>query len=77
MDMGFVGQRFTWTNFHKDNENIKERLDRSLCNQAWTRNFEEAQLFHELIIRSDHCPLCLDLTSRRKKGNTPFRFDRR
>ncbi|CAN1820416.1 hypothetical protein LINPERHAP1_LOCUS29088 [Linum perenne] len=57
MDLGFTGQRYTWTNFHVGNGNIKERLDKSLCTQSWRRKFDTAYLFHEPMIESDHCLL--------------------
>ncbi|CAN1121992.1 hypothetical protein LINPERHAP1_LOCUS6421 [Linum perenne] len=77
MDIGFVVQRFTWTNFHVGNGNIKERLDRALCTRAWRQKFENAQLFHKPIIGSDHCPLRLKLVVKNYRKPTPFRFDHR
>ncbi|CAN1132549.1 Transposon TX1 uncharacterized 149 kDa protein [Linum perenne] len=77
MDMGFKGQKFTWTNCRQDEDEIKERLDRALCNVEWRRMYENAILFHEPIIGSDHAPLRLELYGEYHRKKTPFRFDTR
>jgi hypothetical protein len=35
VDLGFVGNKFTWSNCRMGRENIRERLDRGLANQSW------------------------------------------
>ena len=35
IDLGFIGSRFTWSNKHEGLANIKERLDKAVCNQEW------------------------------------------
>ncbi|CAN1165788.1 Transposon TX1 uncharacterized 149 kDa protein [Linum perenne] len=77
MDMGFKGQKFTWTNCKQKEENIMERLDRALCNVEWRRNYENAVLFHEPIIGLDHAPLRLEIKGDHYRKATPFRFDNR
>ncbi|CAN1142488.1 hypothetical protein LINPERHAP2_LOCUS13107 [Linum perenne] len=77
MDIGFTDQRYTWTNYHIGDGNIKERLDRGLCTQEWRRKFDTAKLFHEPIIGSDHCPLRLELVDKLRRDRAPFWFDRR
>ncbi|CAN1167929.1 hypothetical protein LINPERHAP2_LOCUS27534 [Linum perenne] len=47
MDVGYSGQRSTWTNFHVGRGQIKERLDRALCTESWRRKFYTARLYHE------------------------------
>jgi hypothetical protein len=34
-DLGYVGPKYTWTNYSGGVEFIKERLDRALANQRW------------------------------------------
>ena len=35
IDLGFTRPSFTWSNKREGLANIKERLDRCLCNQEW------------------------------------------
>ncbi|CAN1136858.1 Transposon TX1 uncharacterized 149 kDa protein [Linum perenne] len=77
MDMGFTGQRNTWTNFQLGEDNIKERLDRGLCTVEWRNRFEKAILYHEPMIGSDHSPLRMEPRGERRMAQTPFRFDMR
>lgn len=32
IDLGFVGNKFTWSNHRTESDNIRERLDRCLAN---------------------------------------------
>ncbi|CAN1164443.1 hypothetical protein LINPERHAP2_LOCUS25565 [Linum perenne] len=77
MDMGFRGQNFTWTNYKEGDENIKERIDRAMCNVEWRRRFERAIVFHEPMNGSDHTPLRIDLDGQRITKTTPLMFDKR
>ncbi|GKU97282.1 hypothetical protein SLEP1_g10449 [Rubroshorea leprosula] len=61
VDLGLIGNRFTWVNMHFSNQLIKERLDRAWANLDWKLNFPEASLFHLPRTHSDHCPILLDL----------------
>ncbi|KAL7246982.1 hypothetical protein ACSBR2_001986 [Camellia fascicularis] len=60
-DLGFSGPKFTWTNSCHGLANIKERLDRALCNDPWHTFFPEAWVQHLPKINSDHCPLLISL----------------
>ncbi|CAN1147662.1 Transposon TX1 uncharacterized 149 kDa protein [Linum perenne] len=77
MDMGFIGHKFTWSNCQEGEDNIKERIDRVLCNLEWRRSYERAIVYHEPMIGSDHAPLRIQLDGRHQRKNTPFRFDTR
>ncbi|CAN1122462.1 hypothetical protein LINPERHAP2_LOCUS1356 [Linum perenne] len=72
LDMGFSGPKFTW--FRK---NLKERLDRSLCNVEWIALFPEATNFHLERLKSDHRLLlfCTLPSDRYKRHPRPFRFN--
>ncbi|CAN1347905.1 Putative ribonuclease H protein At1g65750 [Linum perenne] len=76
-DMGCNGDPFTWFNGRKGTVLIKERLDRALINPDWRIRYDEAQVFHENKIGSDHRPIRLTLNGRRRKFSAPFRFDSR
>ncbi|CAN1177321.1 Putative ribonuclease H protein At1g65750, partial [Linum perenne] len=71
LDVDFTGPRFTW--FHGQ---IRQRLDRAVCNAEWTMSFPEVVVRHLPRIRSDHRPIlihCLaDLVPHR--SIRPFRF---
>ncbi|KAL8543246.1 hypothetical protein ACS0TY_003964 [Phlomoides rotata] len=63
-DLGFEGNRFTWTNKQAGVRNIQQRLDR---------------VRHLTCLLSDHCPLCICWEglsrSKRRKKVRPFRFE--
>ncbi|XP_025617033.1 uncharacterized protein [Arachis hypogaea] len=71
IDLGFVGWPFTWKR-----GNLVIRLDRALGNLDWQIQFPEACIKHLPMLKSDHAPLCLQL-SQNSMGNRrkrPFHF---
>ncbi|CAL1382259.1 unnamed protein product [Linum trigynum] len=77
MDMGYKGPQFTWNNKRRGDRNIKGRLDRGFCSPSWREFFEEAVIFHESDIGSDHQALRHEFHSPGPWNRTPFRFDER
>ncbi|CAN0905945.1 hypothetical protein LINGRAHAP2_LOCUS23943 [Linum grandiflorum] len=77
MDLGFEGQRYTWTNYRREDGNIRVRLDQALCSPAWRLHFRQAILHHETMIGSDHTPILLNTQGRKEFVVRPFRFDAR
>ncbi|CAN0904445.1 hypothetical protein LINGRAHAP2_LOCUS23096 [Linum grandiflorum] len=75
MDLGYVGDQFTWSNMLREGHEIKERLDRALCSVRWKETFEDARVFHENRVGSDHRPIFIDLYASQNKATAPFRFD--
>ncbi|XP_040372858.1 uncharacterized protein LOC112194030 [Rosa chinensis] len=71
IDMGFIGSKFTWSN-----NRIKERLDRAFCTCDWRSYFPEAFIRHLAKMKSDHCPILLQLHSNNSvnRAAIPFRF---
>lgn len=71
LDLGFQGAVFTWSN-----GKVKEILDRGFCNADWRLNFPEAKVVHLPRIRSDHCPVLVQLQPSlgAARTNPPFRF---
>ncbi|KAL6204037.1 hypothetical protein ACLB2K_021307 [Fragaria x ananassa] len=71
VDLGFQGPEFTWTD-----KRVRERLDRSFCTDAWRIMFLEAFVQHLPRMKSDHCPLLLQLFFNVVSLgiNKPFRF---
>ncbi|XP_028121413.1 uncharacterized protein LOC114318678 [Camellia sinensis] len=60
-NLGFSGPKFTWTNGRHGLANIKERLDKALCNDQWHTLFPEAWVQHLPRVNSDHCPILISL----------------
>ena len=71
IDLGFVGQRFTWCNGRFGDQRTLIRLDRMVANGKWVEQFPEAQVHHFSMSASDHCMLVLFLT--RKKRTRPMK----
>ncbi|XP_059454884.1 uncharacterized protein LOC132185076 [Corylus avellana] len=75
VDLGFVGNRFTWSNCRMGRANIRERLDRGLANQSWVHLFPNSLINHFLATQSDHCPLLISTSSTYRNLPKPFRFE--
>ncbi|KAH7568757.1 hypothetical protein JRO89_XS06G0045300 [Xanthoceras sorbifolium] len=77
VDLGFVGQKFTWMVKRGVNDNIWCRLDRAVCSIDLRIMFPEGFIRHLLRINSDHCPIVLNLHSAHIPNNSlkPFRFE--
>lgn len=52
IDMGFTGPPFTWFRGQ-----LKQRLDRILCNAEWQSMFPSSSVIHVPLASSDHCGL--------------------
>ena len=75
IDLGFYGPQFTWSNKREGLANIKERLDRGMCDPKWQRIFPKAGVRHLRASTSDHRPILLDTHIDNCKLNRPFRFE--
>ncbi|KAK2646419.1 hypothetical protein Ddye_021614 [Dipteronia dyeriana] len=77
VDLGFIGQKYTWMTKRGFSEIIKERLDRALCSIDWRIEFAEGFLSHLPRIFSYHYPIFLNLHSQHipRSGLKPFRFE--
>ncbi|XP_042942876.1 uncharacterized protein LOC122277060 [Carya illinoinensis] len=77
-DMGYVGNKFTWTNGRSGQAFIKERIDRALCNVEWSELFPFSKVYNLPTLSSDHCPILVsmeqfELDSTRKAR--PFKYE--
>ena len=61
IDLGFVGQHFTWCNGRLGEYRTLVRLDRIVANEKWMKMFPKAKVFHKAMATSDHCMLNLSL----------------
>ncbi|KAL5773507.1 hypothetical protein ACOSP7_013098 [Xanthoceras sorbifolium] len=77
IDLGFVGQKYTWMTRRGISEEIWERLDRAVCSNSWRIKFAEGFVKHLPRINSDHCPLLLLTRSNHmpEARLKPFRFE--
>ncbi|XP_030936732.1 uncharacterized protein LOC115961994 [Quercus lobata] len=74
IDLGFVGQRFTWCNGRIGEQRTRVRLDRMVANEEWRKMFPEARVIHRAMAASDHCLLNLSLRQRVKRKGSRKRF---
>ncbi|KAF6151149.1 hypothetical protein GIB67_002401 [Kingdonia uniflora] len=70
----FSGSDYTWCNGQMGNNRIFCKLNRMLCNQAWSSLFLEWKYKVMPQIKSDHSPLLGWNVGIAKPLNTPFRF---
>jgi hypothetical protein len=75
VDLGFVGNKFTWSNCRMGRENIRERLDRGLANQTWLQLFHNSLVNHFPATQSDHCPILVSTAGCYRNIPKPFRFE--
>jgi hypothetical protein len=54
-DMGYSGDKFTWRR-----ADVRERLDRAVCNSEWKGLFPLASVSNEPHYRSDHRPVMVN-----------------
>jgi hypothetical protein len=75
VDLGFVGNKFTWSNCRIGRENIRERLNRGLANRNWVHLFPNALVNHLPAFQSDHCPILISTTGSYRNLLKPFHFE--
>ncbi|KAK5811979.1 hypothetical protein PVK06_027373 [Gossypium arboreum] len=69
-DLGFSGPNFTW-----NRGEVFERLDRAICNDAWSLKFPLSKVLHLQKLKSDHRPIKLSiLLEVQPSSRRPFRF---
>ncbi|KAF4346448.1 hypothetical protein F8388_012886 [Cannabis sativa] len=74
VDLGSVGNFYTWTNNRKFSALIKERLDRVIGDPKWILSFPKAGVKVLTIRDSDHAPMLLDLYLENDSTHRPFRY---
>ncbi|KAF7114634.1 hypothetical protein RHSIM_RhsimUnG0081000 [Rhododendron simsii] len=71
----FKGPTFTWRNKRSDGNFIMERLDMAFANSKWRELFDQAMVFIEAAVGSDHNPIILNTEFPLNKVGKPFRFE--
>lgn len=74
-DLGFNGPPFTWSNNHHGSTRIWRRLDRGIANSTWRTTFQDASIFHEIAVGSDHRPLVLSMSKRGRFYRRAFKYE--
>ncbi|XP_042974760.1 uncharacterized protein LOC122306398 [Carya illinoinensis] len=77
-DMGYICKKFTWTNSRSRQAFIKERIDRALCNMAWSELFPFSKVYNLPILSSDHCPILITMEQFEvdsMRTARPFRYE--
>ena len=78
-DMGFSGFPYTWDNKRDGDDNVKVRLDRAVCSNAFLACFPESVVEHIVTEESDHQALLIMAMETAPCANTggprPFRFE--
>ena len=76
-DLGFTGDRFTWSNNRGGRQFTKERLDRACGNTTWLNHFANHKVSHLDCSQSDHKPILVQTTDTRTIGKKKriFRFE--
>lgn len=76
LDLGYVGEQFTWEKSRGKHNWIQECLDRGLATQNWCNLFPLAEVRVLDVATSDHLPLYLQLNKQvYKKRDRRFRFE--
>ena len=77
LDLGFVGQRYTWCNDRFGDQRTLIRLDRMVANDSWRDKFPKATVYHVSMATSNHCLLAFILkrSKSQRKRNKRFFFE--
>ncbi|KAL0314933.1 UNVERIFIED_CONTAM: putative mitochondrial protein [Sesamum angustifolium] len=70
-DLGFAGEKFTWSNKREWPHTVQARLDRACASVNWSQRFPHARVVHLPALGSDHAPLILDTDSGRQMEYHP------
>jgi hypothetical protein len=68
------GALYTWYNGRLNSDSIALRLDRAICNEAWTDFWGTTTCTAQVRIHSDHNPLLLQMDCNLHKKRSSFKF---
>ncbi|KAH0674028.1 hypothetical protein KY284_025115 [Solanum tuberosum] len=74
IDLGFSGQKFTWSNSRGIQQRVWKRLDRALVTDAWLEKMPQTTITHLPSVGSDHCPLLMEMNAREDDHIKYFKF---
>ncbi|WVZ63451.1 hypothetical protein U9M48_013082 [Paspalum notatum var. saurae] len=73
--LGFHGPAYTWSNKRFSSFPTFQRLDRCLANSDWITTFPNTDVYHLPMLYSDHCPILLNIDSKKQLIKKLFRFE--
>ncbi|CAM8982614.1 unnamed protein product [Rhodiola kirilowii] len=65
-DLGFKGDKYTYSNRRIGVREVRARLDRAVANRAWREMFPDAGVRHIFANSSDHIPILLSTVEKRR-----------
>ncbi|KAK4706802.1 hypothetical protein R3W88_033634 [Solanum pinnatisectum] len=74
IDLGFSGQKFTWSNKRGIGHRIWKRLDRALIHDTWLEKMPQTTITHLPSVGSDHCPLLMEMNTAENDHIRYFKF---
>lgn len=75
LDLGFVGNKFTWSKTYPNGGMVWERLDRVVCTVEWYDLFPSTNMQTVTCVSSDHNPICIRLEGIEIKTQRLWRFE--
>ncbi|KAG5540444.1 hypothetical protein RHGRI_020600 [Rhododendron griersonianum] len=75
VDLEFKGLKFRWRNNRSAENFIMERIDMAFANAKWCELNDQAMVFVEAAVGSDHNPLILNIVVPLNRVGKPFRFE--
>lgn len=60
IDLGYVGQPYTWKRGDIDKGGIMERLDRACATSSWINMHPQHKVWYLPFLNSDHCPILVE-----------------
>ena len=72
VDLGYLGNKYTWARGIWGKASIKRRLDRGVAIISWRLAYPRATITHLGAIKSDHAPILMDTNSSEKFAHRPF-----
>ncbi|XP_072054898.1 uncharacterized protein [Arachis hypogaea] len=77
VDIGYEGDKYTWSNRQFGENRIKDRLDRALVTNEWKGEFPATTLAHLSDSGSDHKVILLNTGGEERRVKKRFRFQER
>lgn len=74
VDLGFIGQKFTWYNYRGPLFKIWKRHDRTMVNDKWLEIMPLTTVTHLSSVGSDHCPLLVEMATKADNTTRYFKF---
>ncbi|KAH7863578.1 hypothetical protein Vadar_019378 [Vaccinium darrowii] len=75
VELKYKGPKFTWRNNRSGDNFIMEKIDIVFANSKWCELYDQAMVFVEAAISSDHNPLLQNTVVPLTKVGKPFRFE--